>query len=76
TPDIDPSKVLLRISAQRYNEAADYERLAEALVRRGFARTAAAPGATATSSTTAAWSTAGAQTAQAAARPRSAIVEG
>jgi isopenicillin-N epimerase len=29
-----PDKVLLRISAQRYNDLADYERLAEALVRR------------------------------------------
>ena len=29
-----PGAVLLRISAQRYNEPADYERLAEALVRR------------------------------------------
>lgn len=28
----------VRISAQRYNEPADYERLADALVRRGFAR--------------------------------------
>jgi isopenicillin-N epimerase len=32
---------LLRISAQRYNEPADYERLADALVRRGLARSAA-----------------------------------
>jgi len=45
TPDSNPSKVLLRISAQRYNEAADYERLAQALVRRGFA--SAAPGSSA-----------------------------
>lgn len=29
-----PAHVLLRISAQRYNELADYQRLAEALVRR------------------------------------------
>jgi isopenicillin-N epimerase len=29
-----PDKVLIRISAQRYNELADYDRLAEALVRR------------------------------------------
>ena len=42
TPDSNPSKVLLRISAQRYNEVADYERLAEVLVRRGFASTASA----------------------------------
>ena len=32
-----PSMALLRISAQRYNEKADYERLADALVRRGLA---------------------------------------
>jgi isopenicillin-N epimerase len=31
-----PSAVLVRISAQRYNEPSDYERLAEALVRRGL----------------------------------------
>jgi isopenicillin-N epimerase len=30
----DPEQILIRISAQRYNELADYERLAEALVRR------------------------------------------
>lgn len=30
----EPAHVLLRISAQRYNEVADYERLADALVRR------------------------------------------
>ena len=29
-----PDQVLLRISAQRYNEPADYDRLADALVRR------------------------------------------
>jgi selenocysteine lyase/cysteine desulfurase len=29
-----PSRILLRISAQLYNEPADYERLAEALRRR------------------------------------------
>jgi isopenicillin-N epimerase len=29
-----PDKVLIRISAQRYNEPEDYDRLAEALVRR------------------------------------------
>jgi selenocysteine lyase/cysteine desulfurase len=29
----DPEQVLIRISAQRYNEPADYERLAEALAR-------------------------------------------
>lgn len=32
-----PSATLLRISAQRYNEAADYEVLVDALLRRGFA---------------------------------------
>jgi isopenicillin-N epimerase len=32
-----PAATLLRISAQRYNEPADYDVLAEALVRRGFA---------------------------------------
>lgn len=30
----DPEQILIRISAQRYNEPADYDRLAEALVRR------------------------------------------
>jgi isopenicillin-N epimerase len=33
-----PSAVLVRISAQRYNELADYDRLVDALVRRGLAR--------------------------------------
>jgi isopenicillin-N epimerase len=33
-----PSHALLRISAQRYNELADYERLADALARRGIGR--------------------------------------
>jgi isopenicillin-N epimerase len=37
-PGAPPSKALLRISAQRYNEPADYERLAEALIRRGIGR--------------------------------------
>jgi len=32
-----PTATLLRISAQRYNEPADYEVLVEALARRGFA---------------------------------------
>ena len=32
--DAEMPKILLRISAQRYNEPADYERLADALVRR------------------------------------------
>jgi isopenicillin-N epimerase len=35
---VAPSNALLRISAQRYNELADYERLADVLVRRGLAR--------------------------------------
>jgi isopenicillin-N epimerase len=35
-PGVAPSSSLLRISAQRYNEASDYERLAEALIRRGL----------------------------------------
>jgi isopenicillin-N epimerase len=39
-PDGPAKLVLLRISAQRYNEPADYERLADALVRRGFAAAA------------------------------------
>ena len=29
-----PDRILIRISAQRYNEPADYDRLAEALARR------------------------------------------
>jgi isopenicillin-N epimerase len=33
-PTADPRAVLVRISAQRYNEAADYERLAAAIRRR------------------------------------------
>ena len=45
TPDAACTNGFVRISAQRYNEPADYERLADALVRRGLARTAA--GATA-----------------------------
>ena len=39
-PGAAPSHALLRISAQRYNEPADYERLADALVRRGLFRSA------------------------------------
>ncbi len=35
-PGALPSAALLRISAQRYNEAEDYERLAEVLERRGL----------------------------------------
>jgi isopenicillin-N epimerase len=34
TPDAPPTSTLLRISAQRYNEPGDYDRLAEALVAR------------------------------------------
>jgi isopenicillin-N epimerase len=37
-PGAAPSAALLRISAQRYNEPADFERLADALVRRGVGR--------------------------------------
>ena len=33
-PDSPPKLVLIRISAQRYNETADYDRLADALTRR------------------------------------------
>jgi isopenicillin-N epimerase len=40
-PGAPPSAALLRLSAQRYNEPADYERLADALVRRGITRSAA-----------------------------------
>jgi isopenicillin-N epimerase len=40
-PGAAPSHALLRLSAQRYNQPADYERLADALVRRGLTRTAA-----------------------------------
>ena len=35
-PGAPPIAALLRISAQRYNEAADYERLGEVLARRGL----------------------------------------
>ena len=45
-PGAPPSAALLRLSAQRYNEPADFERLADALVRRGLSR-AAASGASA-----------------------------
>ena len=41
-PGVPPRATLLRISAQRYNEPADYERLADALQRRGFAAAEAA----------------------------------
>jgi len=37
-PGAAPTAALLRISAQRYNEPADYELLADALVRRGIGR--------------------------------------
>jgi isopenicillin-N epimerase len=40
-PGAPPTHNLLRISAQRYNEPADYERLADALVARGRAGVAA-----------------------------------
>jgi isopenicillin-N epimerase len=41
-----PNVVAVRISAQRYNEPADYERLVEALARRGLARTGPGSGRT------------------------------
>lgn len=41
-PGAEPAATLLRISAQRYNEPADYERLIEALGSRGFAAGAGA----------------------------------
>jgi isopenicillin-N epimerase len=40
-----PVTNLVRISAQRYNEPSDYERLADALLRRGLARSTASSGA-------------------------------
>ena len=40
-PGAAPTHALLRLSAQRYNEPADYERLADALVRRGLSRAVA-----------------------------------
>jgi len=40
-PDAACTNGFVRISAQRYNEPADYERLADALVRRGLTRSAA-----------------------------------
>lgn len=40
-PGAGPSANLVRISAQRYNEIGDYERLAYALVRRGLAGSSA-----------------------------------
>ena len=41
TPDSPTTNGFIRISAQRYNEPAGYERLADALVRRGLARSSA-----------------------------------
>lgn len=46
-PDAACTNGFVRISAQRYNEPADYERLADALVRRGLTRRAAATPASA-----------------------------
>jgi isopenicillin-N epimerase len=40
TPGRPPAKALLRVSAQRYNEPADYDLLADALLRRGLGRAA------------------------------------
>jgi isopenicillin-N epimerase len=47
TPDAACTNGFVRISAQRYNEPADYERLADALVRRGLGRSAARASASA-----------------------------
>jgi isopenicillin-N epimerase len=47
TPDAACTNGFVRISAQRYNEPADYELLADALVRRGLARSAAGTAASA-----------------------------
>src|SRR6185436_13920041 len=47
TPDAACTNGFVRISAQRYNELADYELLADALVRRGLARSAAGTAASA-----------------------------
>ncbi len=44
-PGSGPAANLLRVSAQRYNELGDYERLADALVRRGLAGSQAGPAA-------------------------------
>jgi len=41
-PGQPPARALLRISAQRYNEPSDYERLADALERRGLGASTAA----------------------------------
>jgi len=45
-PGAGAGATLLRISAQAYNERADYERLAEALVRRGLGATGREAGST------------------------------
>jgi len=47
TPDASCTNGFIRISAQRYNEPADYERLADALVRRGLTRSAVGASASA-----------------------------
>jgi isopenicillin-N epimerase len=39
-PGQPPARALLRVSAQRYNEPSDYERLADVLVRRGLGHAA------------------------------------
>jgi isopenicillin-N epimerase len=44
-PDAPPTTTLLRISAQRYNEADDYDRLADALVARLGSRVSTAASA-------------------------------
>jgi isopenicillin-N epimerase len=44
-PNASPASTLLRISAQRYNEAADYDQLADALVARLGSRVSTTPSA-------------------------------
>jgi isopenicillin-N epimerase len=44
-PDASPESTLLRISAQRYNEAADYDQLADAVVARLGSRVSTTPSA-------------------------------
>jgi hypothetical protein len=44
SPNAACTNGFVRISAQRYNEPADYDRLADALVRRGLTASASAAG--------------------------------
>ena len=37
-PEVGPHEVLVRVSAQRYNDASDIDRLVEVLAERGFGR--------------------------------------